>query len=269
MTVEYDADKLWIEICEEGGLHYLVKYDWVVKYRPVGFNIVDHVRLGLTYNGNIKACKESELDWNTVLARAGNSSLELKCRSLVIKFRFSLRDFRLEYFYYINSRESREILDHALNGINIEIKPTDEILRLEKRFNLIGSGNNFITDGATVIDVTIPQTRVYKDIRMGENSLRGLLVFTNGVVSKSVISKYPDIDYIPLLDMRNEDEIDLSTCKNLKLIYRVMQNKKTIILGDLNLELGTSIVSYVPTIVTSNKAFYEKYKHLYNIKYKE
>lgn len=136
----------------------------------------------------------------------------------------------MEYFYYINSRESREILDHALNGINIEIKPTDEILRLEKRFNLIGSGNNFITDGATVIDVTIHQTRVYKDIRMGENSIRGLLVFTNGVVSKSVIAKYTDIDYIPLLDMRNEDEIDLSACKNLKLIYRVMQNKKQLYL---------------------------------------
>lgn len=33
MTVEYDADKLWIEIYEKGDLHYLVKYDWVVKYR--------------------------------------------------------------------------------------------------------------------------------------------------------------------------------------------------------------------------------------------
>lgn len=269
MVVEYDADKLWIEICEVAGLHYIVKYDWVVKYRPIGFNIVDHVRLGLTCNGNIKACKESELDWNNTIARDGNSRLMLKCRSLVIEFKFSLGDFRLEYFYYINSRESRVILDHVFDGINIEIKPTDEILKLEKRFNLIGSGNSFITDGATVIDVTIPQTRVYKDIRMGENSLRGLLVFTNGVVSKSVIAKYPDIDYISMLDIRNDNEIDLSACKNLKSIYRVMQNNKTIILGDLNVELGISIVSYTPTIVTSNKAFYEKYKHLYNIKYKE
>lgn len=104
---------------------------------------------------------------------------------------------------------------------------------------------------------------------MGEESLRGLLVFTNGVVSKSVIAKYPDIDYIPILDMRNDNEIDLSACKNLKLIYRVMQNKKTIILGDIDLELGTSLVSYIHTIVTSNKALYEKYRHLYNIKYKE
>lgn len=32
MTVEYDADKLWIEICEVAGLHYIIKYDWVVKY---------------------------------------------------------------------------------------------------------------------------------------------------------------------------------------------------------------------------------------------
>ena len=67
-------------------------------------------------------------------------------------------------------------------------------------------------------------------MRMGEESLRGLLVFTNGVVSKSVIAKYPDIDYIPILDMRNDNEIDLSACKNLKLIYRVMQNKKQLYL---------------------------------------
>lgn len=134
MTVEYDADKLWIEICEVAGLHYILKYDWVVKYWPVGFNIVDHVILGLTYNGNIKACKESELDWNTVLARAGNSSLILKCRRLVIKFEFSLQYFRLEYFHDINSREAREVLTRLSNGISIEIKPTDEILRLEKRF---------------------------------------------------------------------------------------------------------------------------------------
>lgn len=269
MIVEYDADKLWIEICEAAGLHYIVKYDWVVKYRPVGFNIVDHVRLGLTYDGNIKACKESELDWNNTIARAGNSRLMLKCRSLVIEFKFSLSDFRLEYFYYINSRESRVMLDHVFYSINIEIKPTDEILKLEKRFNLIGSGNSFITDGATMIDVSTPTAKIYKDIRMCEESLRGLLVFTNGVVSKSVISKYPDIDYIPMLDMRNDNEIDLSACKNLKSIYRMMQKNKTIITGDLNLELGTSIVSYTPTIVTSNKAFYEKYKHLYDIKYNE
>ena len=165
-----------------------------------------------------------------MLARAGNSSLILKCRRLVIKFEFSLSYFRLEYFYDINSREAREVLTRISNGISIEIKPTDEILRLEKRFNLIGLGNDFITDGATVIDVNIPNTRVYKDIRMGEESLRGLLVFTNGVVSKSVIAKYPDIDYIPILDMRNDNEIDLSACKNLKLIYRVMQNKKQLYL---------------------------------------
>lgn len=132
-----------------------------------------------------------------MLARASNSSLILKCRRLVIKFEFSLSYFRLEYFYDINSREAREVLTRLSNGINIEIKPTDEILRLEKRFNLIGLGNDFITDGVTVIDVNIPNTRVYKDIRIGEESLRGLLVFTNGVVSKSVIAKYPDIDYIP------------------------------------------------------------------------
>lgn len=161
-----------------------------------------------------------------MLARAGNSSLILKCRRLVIKFEFSLSYFRLEYFYDINSREAREVLTRLSNGISIEIKPTDEILRLEKRFNLIGLGNDFITDGATVIDVNISSTRVYKDIRIGEESLRSLLVFTNGVVSKSVIAKYPDIDYIPILDMRNDNEIDLSACKNLKLIYRVMQNKK-------------------------------------------
>lgn len=165
-----------------------------------------------------------------MLARASNSSLILKCRRLVIKFEFSLQYFRLEYFYDINSREAREVLTRISNGINIEIKPTDEILRLEKRFHLIGLGNDFITDGVTVIDVNIPNTRVYKDIRMGEESLRGLLVFTNGVVSKSVIAKYPDIDYIPILDMRNDNEIDLSACKNLKLIYRVMQNKKQLYL---------------------------------------
>lgn len=90
-----------------------------------------------------------------MLTRAGNSSLILKCRRLVIKFEFSLQYFRLEYFYDINSREVREVLNRLSNGISIEIKPTDEILRLEKRFNVIGLGNDFITDGATVIDVNI------------------------------------------------------------------------------------------------------------------
>ena len=69
-----------------------------------------------------------------MLARAGNSSLILKCRRLVIKFEFSLQYFRLEYFHDINSREAREVLTRLSNGISIEIKPTDEILRLEKRF---------------------------------------------------------------------------------------------------------------------------------------
>lgn len=165
-----------------------------------------------------------------MLARAGNSSLILKYRRLAIKFEFSLSYFRLKYFYDINSREAREVLTRLSNCISLEIKHTDEILRLEKRFNVIGLGNDFITDGATVIDVNISSTRVYKDIRMGEESLRGLLVFTNGVVSKSVVAKYPDIDYIPILDMRNDNEIDLSACKNLKLIYRVMQNKKQLYL---------------------------------------
>lgn len=270
MVVEYDADKLWIEIFEEDGLHYLVKYDWVVKYRPIGFNVVYQYKSGLTWNGNIKACKDDELDWNNTIARAGSESdkITLVCEDLFITFEFKHGDFKLHY-YVKNPRASKEALKRTLGELYVTIKPTSEILRMEKRLSLIGLNEDYVTDGVTIITFDRNKLRMYRDIRTVENSLRSLLVFTDGKMNQSAINRYSDIDYIPILDNMNDDVIDLSACKNLKFIWRARCRNKTIILGDIDIKIEWSLVSSYSTIVTSNKAFYERYKHLGNIVYKE